>query len=99
MLRETVRGFASNQVAPRAESIDRENAFPRDLWPRLGELGLFGVTIPEDYGGAGMGFVEQGLAVEEISRASASGGLSYGVHANLLGNSVLPFRDEKQEVQ
>ena len=70
MLRETVRAFSSNHIAPRAEAIDRENTFPRDLWPRLGELGLFGVTIPENYGGAGMGFVEQVIAVEEILKVA-----------------------------
>ena len=97
MLRETVRAFASNHVAPRAEAIDRENTFPRDLWPKLGELGLFGVTVPEDYGGAGMGFVEQVIAVEEMSRASASVGLSYGVHANLVVNQLFRFGTEEQK--
>jgi len=97
MLRETVRAFSSNHIAPRAEAIDRENTFPRDLWPRLGELGLFGVTIPENYGGAGMGFVEQVIAVEEISRASASVGLSYGVHANLVVNQLFRFATEEQK--
>jgi isovaleryl-CoA dehydrogenase len=97
MLRETVRAFASNHIAPRAEAIDRENKFPRDLWPRLGELGLFGVTVREDYGGAGMGYVEQVIAVEEISRASASVGLSYGVHANLCVNQLFRFGTEEQK--
>ena len=97
MLRETVRAFASNHVAPRADSIDRENTFPRDLWPKLGELGLFGVTVPENYGGAGMGFVEQMIAVEEMSRASASVGLSYGVHANLCVNQLFRFATEEQK--
>ena len=97
MLRETVHAFASNHVAPRADSIDRENTFPRDLWPKLGELGLFGVTVPENYGGAGMGFVEQVIAVEEMSRASASVGLSYGVHANLCVNQLFRFATEEQK--
>src|SRR6516162_10251563 len=74
MLRETVRDFAAEKIAPRAETIDRENTFPRDLWPQIGALGLFGVTIPEELGGAGMSYVEQVIAVEEISRASASVG-------------------------
>ena len=97
MLRESVRAFASSHIAPRAEAIDRENKFPRDLWPRLGELGLFGVTVREEYGGAGMGYVEQVVAVEEISRASASVGLSYGVHANLCVNQLFRFGSEEQK--
>jgi isovaleryl-CoA dehydrogenase len=97
MLRETVRAFASSQIAPRAEAIDRENKFPRDLWPRLGELGLFGVTVSEEYGGAGMGYLEQVVCVEEISRASASVGLSYGVHANLCINQLFRFGSEEQK--
>jgi isovaleryl-CoA dehydrogenase len=97
MLREMVRGFASNHVAPRAESIDRENTFPRDLWPELGALGLFGVTVSEDEGGAGMGYLEQAIAVEELSRASASVGLSYGVHANLVVNQLNRFGTKAQK--
>lgn len=97
MLRETVRNFAAAQVAPRAEAIDRDNKFPRDLWPELGKLGLFGVTVPEKDGGAGMGFVEQVVAIEEISRASASVGLSYGVHANLCVNQLNRFGTEEQK--
>src|SRR4051794_21790329 len=97
MLRETVRAFATEEIAPRAEAIDRENSFPRDLWPQIGELGLFGVTIPEAYGGAGMSYVEQVVAVEEISRASASVGLSYGVHATLVVNHLARFGTEAQK--
>ncbi|HEX5281793.1 MAG TPA: isovaleryl-CoA dehydrogenase [Micropepsaceae bacterium] len=97
MLRETVRDFAAARVAPRAETIDRENKFPRDLWPELGKLGLFGVTVPEQDGGAGMGYVEQVVAVEEISRASASVGLSYGVHANLCVNQLNRFGTPEQK--
>ena len=97
MLRETVRAFAAGQVTPRAEAIDRDNKFPRDLWPELGKLGLFGVTVPEKDGGAGMGFVEQVVAIEEISRASASVGLSYGVHANLCVNQLNRFGTDEQK--
>jgi isovaleryl-CoA dehydrogenase len=97
MLRETVRAFAADKVAPRAEAIDRENKFPRDLWPELGGLGLFGVTVPEKDGGAGMGLVEQVVAIEELSRASASVGLSYGVHANLCVNQLNRFGTSEQK--
>jgi isovaleryl-CoA dehydrogenase len=97
MLRETVRAFAAAKLAPRAEAIDRENKFPRDLWPELGKLGLFGVTVPETNGGAGMGFVEQVVAIEELSRASASVGLSYGVHANLCVNQLNRFGTDAQK--
>jgi isovaleryl-CoA dehydrogenase len=97
MLRDTVRAFAGTEIAPRAEAIDRENTFPRDLWPRLGELGVFGITIPESLGGAGMGYLEQVVAMEEISRASASVGLSYGVQANLVVNQLHRFGTEGQK--
>jgi isovaleryl-CoA dehydrogenase len=88
MLRETVRGFAEDKVAPRAEEIDRSNEFPRDLWPALGALGVLGITVEEEWGGAGMGYLEHCVAVEEISRASASVGLSYGAHSNLCVNQL-----------
>ena len=88
MLRDTVSGFAAERIAPRAAEIDRSNEFPRDLWPELGALGLLGVTVEEEWGGAGMGYLEHCVAMEEISRASASVGLSYGAHSNLCVNQI-----------
>ena len=88
MIRDTVAGFAQAEIAPRAEAIDRSNEFPRDLWPRLGALGLHGITVEEEYGGAGLGYTEHVIAMEEISRASASVGLSYGAHSNLCVNQI-----------
>ncbi|MGD8429887.1 MAG: isovaleryl-CoA dehydrogenase [Ectothiorhodospiraceae bacterium] len=88
MLRDAVREFAQKEIAPRAEEIDRTNTFPRELWPRLGELGLLGVTVEEAYGGTGMGYLAHMVAMEEISRASASIGLSYGAHSNLCVNQI-----------
>ena len=88
LLRDSVQSFASDMIAPRAEEIDRSNTFPRDLWPRLGALGLLGITVEEEYGGAGMGYLEHCVAMEEVSRASASVGLSYGAHSNLCVNQI-----------
>ena len=88
LLRDTVASFASDHIAPRAAEIDRTNEFPRDLWPRLGELGLHGITVEEEFGGAGMGYLEHCVAMEEVSRASASVGLSYGAHSNLCVNQI-----------
>ena len=85
MLREQVEGFAASEIAPRAAEIDRSNQFPRDLWPKIGALGLHGITVEEEYGGTGLGYLEHCIAVEEMSRASAAVGLSYGAHSNLAG--------------
>ena len=88
MIRDTVESFSATEIAPRAEEIDRSNDFPRDLWPRLGELGLLGITVEEELGGSGLGYLEHAIAMEEISRASASVGLSYGAHSNLCVNQL-----------
>ncbi|HXM31347.1 MAG TPA: acyl-CoA dehydrogenase family protein, partial [Xanthobacteraceae bacterium] len=88
MLRNSVRAFSDDMIAPRAEEIDRSNQFPRDLWPRFGELGLLGITVEEEYGGAGLGYLEHCVAMEEVSRGSASVGLSYGAHSNLAVNQL-----------
>mgnify|MGYP000146970777 FL=1 len=88
MLRDAVQSFAANEIAPLAEKTDRDNAFPNELWPVLGDMGLLGVTVSEEYGGAEMGYLAHVVAMEEISRASASIGLSYGAHSNLCVNQI-----------
>jgi isovaleryl-CoA dehydrogenase len=88
MLRDTARRFADDKIAPRAEAIDKTNTFPRDLWPQMGALGLHGITVEEEYGGAGLGYLAHCVAMEEVSRGSASVGLSYGAHSNLCVNQI-----------
>jgi len=97
MLRQTVSGFAQDRIAPRADQIDRSNEFPRELWPQMGELGLHGITVEEEYGGAGLGYLAHCVAMEEISRASAAVGLSYGAHSNLCVNQIRRNGNEAQK--
>lgn len=97
LLRETVRSFANDNIAPRAAEIDEKNRFPRELWPELGALGLLGITVEENYGGSGLGYLAHVVAMEEISRASASVGLSYGAHSNLCVNQLRRWGSAKQK--
>ncbi len=97
MLRETVRRFAAEQIAPFAADYDASNKFPRHLWPEMGALGLHGITVEEEFGGLGLGYLEHVVAMEEISRASASVGLSYGAHSNLCINQIRRWASEEQK--
>ena len=97
ILRESVRSFAMREIAPRAAAIDRTNEFPRDLWPKLGKLGLFGITVEEEYGGTHLGYLAHVVAMEEVSRASASVGLSYGAHSNLCVNQIRRNGNDRQK--
>ncbi len=99
MLRETVHAFAQAEIAPLAAQIDRDNQFPMPLWQRMGELGLLGITVDEDYGGSAMGYLAHAVAMEEISRASASVGLSYGAHSNLCVNQIHRMGSAEQKAR
>ncbi len=99
LLRETVRDFAATEIAPRAADIDRENLFPADLWQKMGELGLHGITVGEEYGGAEMTYLDHVIAMEEISRASASVALSYGAHSNLCINQIFRNGNDAQKTK
>src|SRR5713101_8015581 len=96
-LREQVQRFASAEVAPIAAEIDKTDRFPRELWPKMGELGLHGITVEEEYGGSGLGYLEHVIAVEELSRGSAAVGLSYGAHSNLCINQIRRNGSEEQK--
>ncbi|MEM1040442.1 MAG: isovaleryl-CoA dehydrogenase [Pseudomonadota bacterium] len=99
MLRDSVRSFSQDQIAPLAAKIDKDDWFPRELWPEMGALGLHGITVPEEWGGAGLGYLEHCIAMEEVSRASASVGLSYGAHSNLCVNQLSRWGNDDQKTR
>ncbi|WP_346895193.1 isovaleryl-CoA dehydrogenase [uncultured Roseibium sp.] len=97
MLRDSVRSYSQDRIAPLADRIDREDWFPKELWPEMGELGLHGITVEEEWGGSGLGYLEHCIAMEEVSRASASIGLSYGAHSNLCVNQMRRWGNDDQK--
>src|SRR3954471_6784665 len=99
MIRDTTRRFASQRIAPLAAKIDAEDWFPVELWPQMGELGLHGITVEEEYGGLGLGYLEHVIAQEEVARASASIGLSYGAHSNLCVNQLRRWASPEQKAK
>ena len=99
MIRETTQRFAADKIAPLAAKIDAEDWFPKELWPQMGELGLHGITVEEEYGGLGLGYLEHVIACEEVSRASASVGLSYGAHSNLCINQLRRWASPEQKAK
>ena len=98
-IRDLTRRFSDNEIAPIADEVDKTNTFPRHLWPKMGELGLHGITVEEEWGGAGLGYLEHCVAMEEVSRASASVGLSYGAHSNLCVNQIRRWGTEAQKAK
>src|SRR3546814_14434525 len=99
MIRETTRRFAADRIAPKAADIDEQNKFDRSLWPEMGALGLHGITVEEEYGGLGLGYLDHVVAMEEVSRASASIGLSYGAHSKLCLNPIRRWGQPEQQPQ
>jgi len=99
MIRDTTRRFAAAEIAPKAAAIDAENKFDRSLWPAMGDLGLHGITVEEEWGGLGLGYLDHCVAMEEVSRASASIGLSYGAHSNLCINQIRRWGNDAQKAK
>ncbi|MGN6620593.1 MAG: acyl-CoA dehydrogenase family protein, partial [Sphingomonas sp.] len=99
MIRETTSRFAADRIAPKAAAIDEDNKFDRSLWPEMGALGLHGITVEEEWGGLGLGYLEHVVAMEEVSRASASIGLSYGAHSNLCVNQIRRWGNDEQKAR
>ena len=97
MMRDAVRNFSERMIVPLASETDKNNEFPMQLWPQMGKLGVLGITVEEEYGGAGMGYLEHCIAMEEISRASASVGLSFGAHSNLCVNQIRRNGNDEQK--